>query len=116
MQFLEIVFERRKSQLLFSKILTHLGEVSSTFDSEIEFRVARAKPSCQTTRLEDPAHLWTITSSVLKNDKVTKPYLLILFYFQAAKALDDFSEGIKVIFLWETGNETKEIDVSSAFQ
>ena len=34
---------------------------------------------------------------MFKNDKVTKPHILILFYCQAAKALDDFSEGIKLI-------------------
>ena len=52
---------------------------------------------------------------MLKNDKVTKPYLLILFYFQTAKALDDFSEGIKVIFLWETGNETGILGILGIF-
>ena len=45
---------------------------------------------------------------MFKNDKVTKPHFLILFYFQAAKALDDFSEGIKVIFVWKEGKKLKK--------
>ena len=45
---------------------------------------------------------------MFKNDKVTKPHLLILFYFQAAKALDDFSEGIKVIFIWKQEEKLKK--------
>ena len=34
---------------------------------------------------------------------------MIGFYFQAAKALDDFSEGIKVIFLWKQGKKLKKL-------
>ena len=53
---------------------------------------------------------------MLKNDKVTKPHLLILFYFQAAKALDDFSEGIKVIFRSETGKQETKLKKSMFHQ